>query len=248
MYHRALTPARTLPSPHHSRVRTGAALAAALAVLTTWGTAVDAHGADYGTSDSLKAARKAFLEPVPNARLMTPALAICNRAGLRCPSPVAHGGGYLPPDTLTADVPHLRFHLILDDIEHTPVAGGGLSSASVTGEWSATSGTANHQGPGGSPVFVAPGPGETWGFNTWMYQGVEYNGCLGGTQDFDIELETTIIDGGPVGSIALSDGVSGTGYYVFEYTVRATGADGEVSDYTFRGEAHLFCSGDTSVI
>lgn len=232
-----------------SRRRTGLAvlIGGAITLGLIWSLPGEARAAGYGVGDSLQIEDQGFIEPVPYAKLLSPALALCNREVKGCPPPVAHGGGYLPPTKLTADAPHLRLHLILRETGNTPVAGGGLTL--VAAKWKAST-SAWVSWPGHDwVILVMQAPGQTWEANAWMFQGVKVDGCLGPSQEFDIELKNELFQGGAgVGSLTVSDDVVGTGSYVFEYTVRGTGADGAVSDFTFRGDAYLFCSGDSSVI
>jgi hypothetical protein len=179
----------------------------------------------------------------------------------------ARPSGFLTPSTqlapsaggdkLSAGLPHLRLEIVLTEMEHFALAGNGVVSygypeASV--KIASNAADASIPAPAAAPLeFPTPTSNHIWHLEqnatvyasiNPLYVGIIENGCLGAPAMFDLTLDGTIaVPGGEViGEVHLADSVFGPGYYDMEYTVRATDADGNVSDIVFRGHATSTCT------
>lgn len=168
-------------------------------------------------------------------------------------APSAAGG------KLAAGLPHLRLDITLTEMENVVIAGSGVVGyAYPRASVKIMSNAADSSSPaaaGPALEFPAPSSGHVWQLANNptfaasvnpLFVGVIENGCLGAPAMFDLTLDSTIElpnHGEVVGQVHLADTVFGPGHYNLEYTVRATDADGNVSDINFKGHAESYCTG-----
>lgn len=149
----------------------------------------------------------------------------------------------------TADNPHLRLDIMLKRIEHQNISGSETPSIFGTTTFvdiqfeslSADLMSSNMVGLlhyVGDTVANPPLP---------IYTLFIENGCVGSPPaTFDLALTSHIYSdldkSNSLGSVQLYDEVVGHGYYNFSYTIRAEGDDGNISDFTFSGDANSTCA------
>lgn len=180
-----------------------------------------------------------------------------------CPSSLKGGSDFpSPTDDISAGLPHLRLNIILQEMHNVVVSGSGVDSLGDFEEpWARfkiESSAADDSIPAptdpasGLPV---PAPGDTFDGipnANGLYQGIIENGCVGTPATFDLTLDSSVfritaVDVDDVfGEVHLVDEVEGFGYYNFEYTIRATDEDGNVSDFVFSGDADSYCTSQSA--
>lgn len=174
-----------------------------------------------------------------------------SRNSTSCP-PQQHHGPVVIADDLTAGLPNLRLDIILREMTNDVVSGSGVEAPDGTlvfAMWKIVSANADASIPApADPEYglPAPPPGESWPVSqqNYLFQGIILNGCLG-PASFDLTLDSKIHQSDqplPYGQVHLVDSVDGHGYYNFKYTIRATDEEGNVSDFTFSGDANAYCT------
>src|SRR5262245_7267174 len=220
-------------------------------------TAIAAGTASSQTATSpLPGTTRAFLAPLP-ARLMGPSTksTFCQQVpGRRCPPVLVYGGaaaGELPTieAAFKANLPHVRVSFVLQQISNTPVANGGINGDPFTFvEWSTTSAAASVENGGPYDHPLTP-PGSPWGPDdlqqTVIYDALVFNACdsFGG---FPVSHDALIQNGASeIGAFHGFDAatLNHTGFYNFNYTARANGPNGKISDFRFSGKVNVVCSG-----
>ena len=110
---------------------------------------------------------------------------------------------------------------------------------------------------GGGPFELpAPGAGETWPIThgSAIYDALVINGC-GSTSVFPVELRSTVgeqanafSEFNQIGEFMGADDstLQPNGFWTFAYEIRATGTNGGVSDFKFRGLVRITCSNLTA--
>jgi hypothetical protein len=167
-----------------------------------------------------------------------------------CPSE----NNYIANYHLSADNPHLRLDINLKRIEQQNIAGSGIQSTSnhstnvdiIFESLSADLVTPHQTGLihfVGTTVANPPLP---------IFTAFIENGCLGSPlATFELSLTSTIYTDlykdHSLGSVQLYDQVVGHGYYNYNYTIRAEDDQGNISDFTFSGDADSTCVNQLSV-
>jgi hypothetical protein len=162
-------------------------------------------------------------------------------------------GGQSQIDDLVAKLPpHLRVNFILQQMENEVVSGNGVNVPSWA-TWETHSPDATLERLGGGPFTLpVPGPGEVWPLDhaNLIYDALVHNGC-GATPVFRVELQSTVGEMPDIfePSVLIGEflGVDNTtlqpnGFWTFSYTIRATGTNGGVSDFKFRGIVSVTCT------
>lgn len=165
----------------------------------------------------------------------------------RFSGPAPQGG--IPP---IDDVPaHLCVTFILQQMENEVVSGGGVETP-CWARWETHSAVATEEfGEGGPFSLPAPGPGEIWPVPhaNGIYDALVEDGC-GNTPVFPVEFHSSVGEMedilAPYVLIGQFDAVDDTtlqpnGFWTFSYTIRATGTQGGVSDFEFRGIVSITC-------
>jgi hypothetical protein len=201
-----------------------------------------------------------FLTPLPWRFLMSPddprRPRICRQSTstIQCPDFVAHSGaaGGIPTidPAVKADLPHVRVTFLVHRIHNQVIANGGLDLGAFAWPWTwTTSGSAaNVESDGGG--YILPTPGQIWTENNTflirLYDALVFNAC-DSFMGFPVDHTTDVHN--PDGSvIGVFHGVDNTtlddlGFYDFQFTVRAEGDRGRVSDFHFSGKVSVTCSG-----
>jgi len=168
---------------------------------------------------------------------------------------------FLPPVIIAPGYPHLRLDIVLARMENKAVSGGGIAQDPndlnddlyATWKIQSVAATSSIPGPGdeafGLPV---PNPGEVWSVphGNGLFQGIISNGCSKSTV-FDVDLVSEVIrvmtlSNTTLGAVHLQDETVGNGFYIFSYTIRATDANGNVSDFIISGDARAYCTDQAS--
>lgn len=162
-------------------------------------------------------------------------------------------GGFPPIDDVAATLPaHLRVSFILQQMENEIVSGGGVDIP-CWARWETHSSAATEEfGDGGPFSLPAPGPGEIWPIPhaNGIYDALVEDGC-GNTPVFPVEFHSSVGEMedilAPYVLIGQFDAVDDTtlqpnGFWTFFYTIRATGTNGGVSDFKFRGIVSVTCT------
>ena len=149
----------------------------------------------------------------------------------------------------------MRLNIIIWEMQNVVVSGSGVDSLGLFNEhWTtikigSSAADDSLPEPGDKYDLALPYPGETAVFpsthSITLYRGIIENGCVGTPATFDLTLDSSVWrfgSGEVFGEVHLVDEVEGHGYYNFEYTIRATDEDGNVSDFIFRGDADSFCT------
>lgn len=173
----------------------------------------------------------------------------------------AGGGAMWPTDKEAGHVaPNLRLLLVLLEMEHNVVSGGGVPQSWIF--WSGDSNVADVQTQPDLSLPL-PGPGQSWsiGLGSVIYEGINLDACGGGGGvSFPVSLESWVVEeennngintatGDEIGRNTVMDNstVDTLGTYVFNYTIRANGSNDGVSDFTLRGEVRVQCVNDSTV-
>ncbi|MBB6096274.1 hypothetical protein HNQ60_005196 [Povalibacter uvarum] len=156
---------------------------------------------------------------------------------------------FLPPSQIGQYLPHLRFHIHIDTIDHQPVAGGGIDNNADLNQfwlhWEFESNVAERvrpDVPAGFMFFNEPGelydPPQP---RTFWYGQVE-NGCSPAAH-VDLEMHSRIgRDGGfDNGAVTLHDSFTGNGNYTIVYTIYAEEEE-EAANFVFRGHLIAYCT------
>jgi hypothetical protein len=162
-----------------------------------------------------------------------------------------------PVDEVTAGLPHLRLNIVLREMRNVVVSGSGVDSLGILQEPWATfkiesiAASDSIPEPADGPYALpVPPPDDTWSdipHANALFQGIIENGCIGAPATFDLTLESSIVrasTGDVLGTVHLVDTVQGYGYYNFEYAIRATDENGNVSDFAFSGDADAYCTSE----
>lgn len=162
-------------------------------------------------------------------------------------------GGFPPIDDEAAPLPaHLRVTFILQQMENEVVSGGGVGIP-CWARWETHSSVATEEFEEGGPFSLpAPGPGEVWPVPhaNGIYDALVEDGC-GNTPLFPVEFHSSVGEMedilAPYVQIGQFDAVDDTtlqpnGFWTFAYTIRATGTQGGVSDFKFRGIVSVTCT------
>jgi hypothetical protein len=193
--------------------------------------------------------RRAFLTPLPLPALVTPTSPFCRALqGLRCAPILTYGreAGGAPPTiepVIKADLPHVRVSFVLQEVFHEVIANGGVNTFPLV-RWLTAGSAADLQND--ESVANLPVPNGTWNADdVLIYDALVFDACESFTtfpvvHDAAIEFNFA--------NIGMFHGVDNTtldhtGYYNFNYTVRATGINGRVSDFHFSGTVNVLCSG-----
>jgi hypothetical protein len=154
-----------------------------------------------------------------------------------------------PPSQIGQYLPHLRFTVLIDTIDHQAVAGGGIDNNADINQfwlsWGFQSMVAERAQPDPKTVFpVFIEPNEVWGNDQPrpVWHGQVENGC-NPIADVDLMMRNTFSrDGGPdVGEVTLYDSFTGNGNYTVRYTVQAEEGD-EAANFVVRGHLHAYCT------
>ncbi len=181
------------------------------------------------------------------------------RTHSECPAFLAYGGAAGNPlptidPPLKADLPHVRVTFVVQRISNDIVANGGLDLGISPWPWvwQTSSSAASVETAGSS--FILPKPGEPpWTdenvYLIRLYDALVFNACQAFT-GFPVDHRTSIREDGV--EIAAFHGVDAstldaTGFYNFQFTVRAGDAEGRISDFHFSGKVSVTCSGLTSL-
>lgn len=161
-----------------------------------------------------------------------------------------HGSDY---DFTTAYL-HLRLDMSLKRIDQQHISGSGIqptSSDPTLAYINFDSNTADLMSPnyGHYMDFVGttvPNP------PFLLYSAFIENGCVGSpTATFHLNLKsgiyTDFYEDQSLGTIELHDQVIGHGYYNFNFTVRAEDDEGNITDFTFSGDANSTCVAEISL-
>jgi hypothetical protein len=194
--------------------------------------------------------RGAFLTPLPSPAVVPQTSPFCRALpGRRCPPILTYGreAGGAPPTlepVIKADLPHVRVSFVVQEIFHQVIANGGVNTGpTVTWE---TDGSAASIELGGPYDLWLPAPNGTDNEHAWLiYDALVFDACES-FPTFPVVHDATIEQNGA--SLGAFHGVDNTtldhtGYYNFNYTVRATGMNGRVSDFHFSGRVNVTCSG-----
>lgn len=156
-------------------------------------------------------------------------------------------------DTISAGLAHLRLNIILREMRDVLVAGSGIADHPLLKiKIASAAADASLPEPNSAGYnFILPEPGEIveLGESAFsLFNGIITNGCMGAVASLDLTLDGEVSnDDEPVGEIHLVDAVDGHGYYNFKFTIRASDADGNVSDFTFSGDADSLCTGNPDI-
>jgi hypothetical protein len=174
---------------------------------------------------------------------------------LHCPySPALNltSRNFDPPSQIGQYLPHLRFTIQIDTIDHQAVAGGGIDNNADLNQfwfsWGFQSAVAERAQPDPKTVTMAfIEPDEEWGhvqppMNVWHGQ-VE-NGC-NPASPVDLMMRNRISrDNGPeLGEVTLQDTFTGNGNYNVRYTVYAE-EDDETANFVFKGHLLAYCTNE----
>lgn len=147
--------------------------------------------------------------------------------------------------------PHVRVTLLLTELSHTVVSGGGVD-VPTWASWESHSPEATQERYDEPVSLPMPAAGETWplDYHSFVfYDGLVEDGC-GNTPEFPISLDSWIEEqehfGAPfvlIGQTSISSStIQPNGVWVFSYTIRAVGSNGGVSDYTLSGKVTATCT------
>jgi hypothetical protein len=188
------------------------------------------------------------------------------RSSIRCPESTVENdtvignfggpapqGGVSPADDLVATLPaNLRVSFILQQMENEVVSGNGVGTP-CWARWETHSSVATEEkGEGGPFTLPAPGPGEIWPVPhaNGIYDALVQDGC-GSTPVLPVTFHSSVGEMedilSPYVLIGQFDAVDNTtlqpnGFWTFSYTIRATGTQGGVSDFKFRGIVSVTCT------
>ncbi len=140
-------------------------------------------------------------------------------------------------------------------MENKAISGGGIKQSDPFSKlvevfWTFGS-TAATILPQDYPIALpVPEPGQVWDnldHANLLLAGVVQNGCSNSTViDVSMTSSVGVVQGATFGEVELKDETVGHGFYTFRYKIRATGAEGEVSDFIFSGEAPVTCVGQAT--
>lgn len=195
-------------------------------------------------------------------------LRLCESIGrtIRCPdSTVDNGtvvgsfggpaprGGDSALNDLTATLPaNLRVTFVLQQMQNEVVSGNGVD-VPCWATWETHSPVATLERSNGGPFSLpAPGPGEIWPIPhaNGIYDALVRDGC-GNTPVFPVEFHSTVGEMEDILSPFVQIGefsetdettLQPNGFWTFSYTIRATGSNGGVSDFKFRGVVSVTCT------
>lgn len=175
----------------------------------------------------------------------------------------SHGSaGFGRADDLTSvPPPNLRVLLVLQQMEHHVVSGGGVPQSWIFWHGDSSAATLQMHQFQADPTLPLPGPGEIWpiGLGSVIYSGLELGGCGSPSVSFPLNLESWVVEeadsefGGPgeteFGRVTVSDQdtITTAGTYSFSYTIRASDGDGAVSDFELRGAVWANCVTDETL-
>ena len=174
--------------------------------------------------------------------------------GHLCPPVLVYGGASGPAlptidPAFKLDLPHVRVSFVLQSISNTAVSNGGVQPDTDTFvRWMTTSSAASEE-RGGPYGYTLPAPGVSWDgeelYHAILYDALVLNAC----DSFgpfpvvhDAEVEDGAIELGAFHGVDNST-LNHTGFYNFNYKVRATGMNGRVSDFRFAGKVNVTCTG-----
>jgi hypothetical protein len=165
--------------------------------------------------------------------------------------PVSPGGIPSIDDEATPLPPHLRVMFIVQQMENEVVSGGGVGTP-CWARWETHSAAATAELFEDWVSLPAPPPGEVWPVShaNMFYDALVQGGC-GNTPLFPVEFHSSVGEAENIldnyVSIGQFDAVDDTtlqpnGFWTFAYTIRATGTQGGVSDFKFRGIVSITCT------
>jgi hypothetical protein len=154
-----------------------------------------------------------------------------------------------PPSQIGQYLPHLRFWIYIDTIDHQAVAGGGIDNDADLNQfwlsWGFQSVVAERAQPDPKTVFpVFIEPNEVYAQQRSLWHGQVENGCNPAIP-VDLMMRSVISrDNGPtLGEVTLQDSFTGNGNYTVRYTVQAEEGD-EAAKFVFRGHLIAYCSNE----
>jgi len=161
--------------------------------------------------------------------------------------------GLSPTDDVVAPLPaNLRVSFVLQQMENEIVSGNGVDTQ-CWARWETHSPVATQENEGGGPFTLpAPGPGEIWAIPhaNGIYDALVQDGC-GNTPVFPVEFHSSVGEMEDILSPYVQIGEFGAvdettlkpnGFWTFSYTIRATGTNGGVSDFKFKGVVSVTCT------
>jgi hypothetical protein len=200
-----------------------------------------------------------FLTPLPEltARLADdPALREACRGDRyedRCAELLYHGGpgsaGPVIAPAFAAEVRNLRIAFVLTEISNTLVSGNGIALHLLFNFGVNATPNTIHVSSGMIGPHIQPGTSESFSFPVWT--GIVPDGCIDPPAVIAVEFHNDIREYTPasdsyaeVGVFEAEDNTSlvPTGYWSFDYTVRAEAEDGDASDFRIRGTVSVVCT------
>ena len=170
------------------------------------------------------------------------------------PRPSSSGASAID-DESTPLPANLRVIFVLQYMENEIVSGDGVT-AQCFARWE-THGSAATDESGGPFSLPAPLPGEGWVVDhaNGIYHGLVIDGC-GATPTFPVDFHSEVGEQADIldtfdqiGEFSAVDNstIQPNGFWTFAYTIRATGSNGGVSDFKFRGIVSVTCSIESSL-